>query len=91
MSDRSSFLSVLLGGFALVVFMVFMTMITAGFFIYIIVACAAVVGLGTFHWLWWGAALSAHLEKERDEERLLERAREQQHADEGRITNRPAR
>jgi hypothetical protein len=91
MSDRSSFLSVLLGGFALVVFTVFMTMITAGFFIYIAVFCVALAAICTFHWLVWGAALSEHLEKERDEERLLERAREEQHADEGRITNRPAR
>jgi hypothetical protein len=91
MSDRSSFLSVLLGGFALVVFMVFMTMITAGFFVYIIVFCAALAAICTFHWVVWGAMLSEQVEKERDEERLLERAREEQHADEGRITNRPAR
>src|SRR4051812_567956 len=90
-SARSSFLTMLLGGFALMVFVAFSTMITAGFFVYIVAFCLVLAMLCTFHWVVWGALLSETLKKEREEEQLIERAREEQRADDDRFTNRPAR
>lgn len=90
-ASRSSVLMVLLGGFAVVVFLVFMTMITGGFFGYIIGFGIFLAIVATFHWLVWGALLTEVVRSEKHEEKLLERASEPSDPSDDRITNRPAR
>jgi hypothetical protein len=75
---RASFLPVMLGSVAGVFFLLVLVLVTGGFFLYIMAFFAAVASLACFHWLVWGKLLTEWTAGEREEEELLERARDEE-------------
>jgi Flp pilus assembly protein TadB len=74
---RSAFLSVLLALLATLACVVFLVLLTGGLFLYVVFAAAGMLGFAGLHYLMWGRALSQALSREMEEERLLQRAREE--------------
>ena len=73
-SGREVFLAVMLalllgGGFAF-----FLSLITGGFFLWVLLAVAAMAVVGTFHYFFWGKFLSRHTAGEREEAEVLDEA-----------------
>jgi hypothetical protein len=64
-------LSVLIGGFLLVFFVI----ITGGLVLYLFLVGAGMSGFAALHYLWWGRTLSEQVEGEREEQELREQAR----------------
>jgi hypothetical protein len=83
---RASFLPVILGSVGGLFFLLVLVMVTGGFFLYIVGFFVAVAALACFHWLVWGKLLTQYTAGEREEEALLERAREIE--EQGRFTYR---
>jgi hypothetical protein len=74
--DRGPFLGLLLTVLALVFFVLVLIFISGGFFLYVVLACLAMVALCGFHYVLWGRALTHAVAGEREEELLRQRAAE---------------
>jgi hypothetical protein len=72
---RSHFLPILLASMGLFFFLLVMVLLTGGFVFYIVLCVMAAVSFGSLHWLLWGKLLTDLTAGEREEERLLQRAR----------------
>ncbi len=72
---RSHFLPLVLASMGLFFFLLVLMLLTGGFVFYIVLCVTAAVALGTLHWLLWGRLLTDLTAGEREEERLLQRAR----------------
>jgi hypothetical protein len=67
------FLAVAGGGFACLL----LVLLTGGFFFYFGLVVLGLTGLGLFHYMVWGRAMSEQTAGEREEMELLEKAKEQ--------------
>jgi hypothetical protein len=74
-AQRSHFLPILLASMGLFFFLLVMVLLTGGFVFYIVLCVMAAVSLGSLHWLLWGKLLTDLTAGEREEQRLLQRAR----------------
>ena len=73
---RGTCLYVMLATGAVVFFLLFLALITGGWFLYLMYVVAGITAFGAFHYLVWGRALSRATEAEREEERWREEQRE---------------
>jgi hypothetical protein len=74
--DRGPFLGLLLTALALVFFVLVLIFISGGFFLYVVLACLAMLALCGFHYVLWGRAMTHAVAGEREEELLRQRAAE---------------
>jgi hypothetical protein len=72
---RSHFLPIILATMGLFFFLLVLVLLTGGFMFYIVLCVMAAVAFGSLHWLLWGKLLTDLTAGEREEERLLQRAR----------------
>ena len=70
-----NFLPVLLGTVALGGGLLFLILISGGFFLYVLLAVFLIGAVGLFHYATWGQAFHEETEGEREEERLREETR----------------
>jgi hypothetical protein len=75
-SSRATFLPVALAGIVLLFFLLMLILITGGFIFWCVLCAAVATAVITMHWLVWGRLLTQLTAGEREEEQLLERARE---------------
>jgi hypothetical protein len=61
---RETLLTVVLTGLGAMGFLFFLILISGGFFFWVLVAVAAMVGLGFFHYVLWGYALTQEVAEE---------------------------
>jgi hypothetical protein len=76
-SNRGPFLGMMLSILALAFFVVFLVLISGGFFMYVVAAVGALVLLCGFHYVLWGRALTHAVAGEREEELLRQRAQDE--------------
>jgi hypothetical protein len=57
-------------------FLIFLILVSGGYFLYVLGAVAAIALVGSLHWLLWGQALTQEVAGEREEEALRERLQE---------------
>ncbi len=68
----STMLPVLLSAITLFAILVFLVLISGGFFLYVLCGVVALFLFGLIHYVTWGAALQQSTEGEREELRLRE-------------------
>jgi hypothetical protein len=61
---RETMLTVVLTGLGAGAFLLFLIVISGGFFFYVVLAVAAMVGLGYFHYMVWGYAMTQEVAEE---------------------------
>jgi hypothetical protein len=64
---RETFLTVFLTLLAGTGIVLFLTLVTWGFFLYVLLGCLAVAVCGYIHYLLWGKLFSSHVAGEREE------------------------
>ena len=69
-SGRDTYLTILLCGFVGIPLFVFLTIITGGLFLWMLIGAAGIGVLGAFHYLLWGRSFSQETAGEREEEEL---------------------
>jgi fatty acid desaturase len=67
-SHRETLLTVILTGLGAGGFLLFLIMISGGFFFWVLVAVAVMVGLGFFHYILWGYAMTQEVAEEQAQE-----------------------
>jgi hypothetical protein len=72
--SRQNFLTIFLTLVVGLFFLFVLVLITGGFFFYIILALLGITGLGAFHYVLWGKALTDEVAGLREEEQLRQRA-----------------
>jgi hypothetical protein len=77
---RETFLSFFLALFFGCGFLLFMIVVTGGFFLYVIIAVVVIGIVGYLHYLLWGHALTQEVAGEREEEEARERWENEQAA-----------
>ncbi len=70
--QRQTYLPLILGTATVAGVVLFLILITVGYFIYVLLAVVLLGGVGLMHYLMWGHGLDADTEGEREEERLRE-------------------
>ena len=74
---RALFLPLMLGSIVVIFSLLFLTLITGGFFLYIMLVIGAIFPFGMMHYLLWGRAFESQTEGDREEVHVLDRAREE--------------
>jgi hypothetical protein len=64
-APRETLLTIVLTGVGAAAFLFFLILITGGFFFWLTLAVAAVIGLGFFHYVLWGYAMTQEVAEER--------------------------
>ena len=75
--SRAMFLPLMLGSFVGIFSLLFLTLITGGFFLYLMLVIGAIFPIGVMHYLLWGRAYESRTEGDREEAHVLDRAREE--------------
>ena len=74
---RAVFLPVMLGSIVGIFALLFLVILTGGFFLYFLLVVGAIVGVALTHYLLWGRAFEARTEGDREEVAVIDRAREE--------------
>ena len=74
---RAMFLPLMLGSIVVIFSLLFLTLITGGFFLYLVLVIGAMYLIGLMHYLLWGRAYESQTEGDREEAHVLDRAREE--------------
>ena len=74
---RALFLPLMLGTIVVIFSLLFLTLVTAGFFLYFMVVVGAIFPFGLMHYLLWGRSFESQTEGDREEVAVIERAREE--------------
>ncbi len=75
-STRESLLPVMLGLVTLGGLLLFLILVSGGFFLYVLAAVFALSLVAIVHYLMWGALMNQQSESDREEERLREEKEE---------------
>jgi hypothetical protein len=71
-AQRQTFLPLILGTAALGGILVFLILVSVGYFLYVLLGVFLIGAVGLMHYLAWGQSLHQQTEGEREEERLRE-------------------
>jgi len=71
---RESFLTIFLAVLGSGAFLLFLVLLTGGFFLWVILGVALIILFALFHYLMWGRSLMRNTAGEREEEQLRARA-----------------
>ena len=74
---RALFLPVMLGSIVGIFCLLALVVLTGGFFLYFLLVIGAIVYVGLMHYLLWGRALETQTEGDREEVKVIDRAREE--------------
>ncbi len=68
--QRGNFLAFMLTGLALMGFLLFLILITGGFFIWVVLGVVGIAALAFLNWILWGRSMMQDTAGEREEEEL---------------------
>jgi hypothetical protein len=74
---RAVLLPVMLGSIVGIFCLLFLVILTGGFFLYFLLVVGAIVSIALMHYLLWGRAFEAQTEGDREEVAVIDRAREE--------------
>ena len=72
--QREAFLAIMLSGLGLAGFLLFLVLISGGFFLWVYLVVAGIAGMGLFHYMLWGRGMTESTAGEREEEEFRVRA-----------------
>lgn len=74
---RALFLPLMLGSIIVIFSLLFLTLVTGGFFLYLLLVVGAIFPFGLMHYLLWGRSFESQTEGDREEAQILDREREE--------------